>query len=311
MVKAIPGDPAQLLLGDKATPESLDAIRIELGLDKPLAVQYGIYMKNLLVNFDLGKSIRSQESIVEVIKEKFPATIELSIVAILFAIIIGIPMGLMAASKPGSILDFSCMTTAVLGVSMPVFWLGLVLMWFFGFYLDWLPISGRMAIDFYYEPKTGFLLYDSLFIDQDYGMFWSGVKHLILPAITLGTIPMAFLARMTRSAMLEVLQQDYIRTSKAKGTAFWKIYFVHALKNAAIPITTILGLQFGGLLAGALITETIFSLPGMGTWILASVEARDIPAIEGGVLTVAAAFVLINLLVDVLYRLFDPRIRYS
>jgi peptide/nickel transport system permease protein len=311
MVKAIPGDPAQLLLGDKATRESLAAIRIELGLDKPLPVQYGIYMKNLLVNFDLGRSVRSQESVLDVIKEKFPATIELSTAAILFAIVIGIPMGLLAASKPGSVLDFSSMTAAVFGVSMPVFWLGLILMWIFGLYLDWLPISGRVAIDYYYEPTTGFLLFDSLVVNHDYAMFWSAVRHLILPAITLGTIPMAFLARMTRSSMLEVLQQDYIRTSKAKGTAFWKIYFVHALKNASIPITTILGLQFGALLAGAMITETIFSWPGMGTWILSSVSARDVPAIEGGVLTVAAAFVLINLLVDVMYRLFDPRIRYS
>lgn len=311
MVKAIPGDPAQLLLGDKATPESLQAIREELGLNKSWPAQYGIYIKNLVVDFDMGKSFRSQEAVLDVITEKFPATIELAIGAMLFAIGIGIPMGLMAASKPGSLVDFGSMTTAVFGVSMPVFWLGLILMWIFGLYLEWLPISGRLGIDFYYEPTTGFLLYDSLFVDGDLAMFKSAIQHLVLPSVTLGTIPMAFLARMTRSAMLEVLQQDYIRTSKAKGSAFWKIYFVHALRNAAIPIITILGLQFGTLLAGAMITETIFSWPGMGTWILSSVEARDIPAIEGGVLAVASAFVIINLVVDLLYRVVDPRIRYT
>ncbi|MEZ4743652.1 MAG: ABC transporter permease [Bdellovibrionota bacterium] len=311
MVKAIPGDPAQLLLGDKATPESLQQVREELGLNKPIAVQYGIYLYNLVVNFDMGNSISSQEPVISLIGDKFPATIELSVMAILFAMLVGVPIGLIAASRPGSFVDFTSMSTAVFGVSMPVFWLGLILMWIFGLALGWLPISGRLGIDYYYEPTTGFLLFDSLFIEQDIEMFRDALAHLILPAITLGTIPMAFLARITRASMLEVLQQDFIRTAKAKGVTFWKIYLVHSFKNASIPITTILGLQFGTLLAGAIITETIFSWPGMGNWILSSVNARDIPALEGGVIAVAAAFVLINLVVDVLYRLIDPRIRLS
>lgn len=311
MIKAIPGDPAQLLLGDKATPESLAEIREELGLNKPLPVQYGIYLYKLALEGDMGRSITTQEPIVDIILDKFPATFELAIMAMMFATLIGIPMGLAAAIKPGSILDFSSMSFAVFGVSMPVFWLGLILMWFFGMQLDWFPISGRLGIDFYYEKTTGFLLYDSLFVEQDKEMFFSAFKHLILPALTLGTIPMAFLARITRSSMLEVSKQDYIRTAKAKGAGFVRIYLAHTLKNASIPIITILGLQFGSLLAGAMITETIFSWPGMGRWILDSVSARDIPAIEGGVLVVAVSFVIINLFVDILYRIFDPRIRLN
>ncbi|MDD1418879.1 ABC transporter permease [Dolichospermum sp. ST_sed1] len=311
MVKAIPGDPAQLMLGDKATAESLAEMREEMGLNKPVLTQYGIYLYKLIVEGDMGRSITTQEPVFEIILDKFPATIELALAAILCAIFIGIPMGLAAAVKPGSMLDFTSMSFAVFGVSMPVFWLGLILMWIFGMQLEWLPISGRLSIDFYYTKTTGFLLFDSLFIDKDMEMFWSAVHHLILPAITLGTIPMAYLARITRSSMLEISQQDYIRTAKAKGATFLQVYLKHTLKNAAIPIITILGLQFGALLAGAMITETIFSWPGMGRWILESVGARDIPSIEGGVLIVAIAFVMINLVVDLLYRIVDPRIRLS
>lgn len=309
MVKQIPGDPAQLLLGDKANKESLESLRKEMGLDKPLAQQYFIYVKNLVVNQDMGRSITTSEPNIDIVKNKFPATFELASLAILFAVLIGLPAGLIASAKSGSLFDLGFMSMGVFGVSMPVFWLGLILMWTFGLTLEWLPISGRLSIDYYYEPTTGFLLYDSLFVEKDFNMFIDAFKHLILPAITLGTIPMAFIARMTRSSMLEASKADYIRTAKAKGLSRFKIYIIHTLKNAIIPVITVMGLQFGTLLGGAMITETIFSWPGMGTWILNSVNARDLPAIQSGVMVIAISFILINLIVDLLYRLFDPRIR--
>lgn len=311
MVKAVPGDPALLLLGDHASPEALTEIRKELGLDKPFLTQYKIFLQNLIFEGDLGRSIRSQQEVTAIIAEKLPATIELALGAMLVAILIGIPIGMIAAYKPGSIFDFTAMMGAVVGVSMPVFWLGLILMLFLGLEMQWFPISGRIGIDYYYEPATGFILFDSLFIERDFEMFKNAVSHLVLPSLTLGTIPMAFLARMTRSSMLEALSQDYIRTAKAKGLSFWSVYVKHGFKNASIPIITVTGLQFGTLLGGAMITETIFSWPGMGRWILDSVSARDFPAIEGGVLVIATCFIAINLIVDLTYKVVDPRARQT
>lgn len=309
MVKAVPGDPAQLLLGDRASAESLKAIRAELGLDKPFLVQYGIYMKKLILERDLGRSIKSEEKISEIIAAKLPATFELAVGAMIIACFVGIPIGMLASYKPGSVIDFSVMAGAVTGLSMPVFWLGLLLMLFFGLELGWFPISGRLAVDYYYEQRSGFLLFDSLFYEHDFEMFKSALSHLALPALTLATIPTAFLARMTRSSMLESLSQDYIRTAKSKGLSFAAIYGKHAFKNASLPIVTVLGLQFGTLLGGAMITETIFSWPGMGRWILESVSARDFPAIVGGVMVVASCFIFINLIVDIGYKFIDPRMR--
>lgn len=311
MIKAVPGDPAQIMLGDRASPEALEKVREELGLNKPFMVQYGLYLKKLVLEGDLGRSIKSEEKISEIISQKLPATIELAIGAMLFACLLGIPIGMIASYKPGSIFDFTAMAGAVVGVSMPVFWLGLLLMLFFGLDLGWFPISSRLSVDYYYEPVSGFLLFDSLYHEGDFDMFKDALSHLVLPSITLGTIPMAFLARMTRSSMLESLSQDYIRTAKAKGLSFLSVYVKHAFKNASIPILTVTGLQFGTLLGGAMITETIFAWPGMGRWVLDSVSARDFPAIEAGVLVIASCFILINLAVDLGYKVLDPRVRNS
>lgn len=310
MVKAVPGDPAQVLLGEHANAQSLADLRHEMGLDRPLYVQYGLFIEKLVLEGDLGKSLATQERITEVIAHKFPATCELALAAMLFAILIGIPTGLIAAIWPASLLDFGSMSLATVGVSMPIFWLALVLTWVFGLELGWFPLSGRMSVEFYYEPVTGFVFLDSL-IARDAAMLRDALWHVVLPGIALGTIPMAFLARITRASMLEVVQQDYIRTAKAKGLAIHLVYIKHALKNAFIPILTVLGLQFGGLLGGAIITETIFSWPGIGSWLLESVTARDFTALEGGVLVTASAFVLVNLLVDLLYGAFDPRMRVN
>ena len=309
MIKAVPGDPAQIMLGDRASPEALEAVRKDLGLDQPYWTQYGNFIKRLIVDGDLGRSIRSDEKIASIIQAKLPATVELALGAMIVACLLGIPIGMIAAFKPGSIFDFSAMFGAVVGVSMPVFWLGLLLMLFFGLELGLFPISGRLSVDYFYESTTGFLLFDSLFYERDFEMFKDALAHLVLPSITLGTIPMAFLARMTRSSMLECLSQDYIRTARSKGLSMISIYGKHALKNASLPIVTVAGLQFGTLLGGAMITETIFSWPGMGRWILDSVSARDFPAIEAGVLVIALCFILINLLVDLGYMAIDPRVR--
>lgn len=310
MVKAVPGDPAQILLGERASAEALETLRREMGLDQPLLVQYGLFLKKLLLEFDLGRSVSTNESISEIIGHKFPATIELAVAGMLFAIIIGIPTGLLAAIWPATVVDFASMTVATVGVSMPIFWLALVLTWVFGLELGLFPMSGRLGIEFYYEPVTGFVFIDSI-LARDWGMLGDGLMHIVLPAVALGTIPMAFLARITRASMLEVIKQDYVRTAKSKGMTAWMIYCKHALKNAFIPILTVLGLQFGVLLGGAIITETIFSWPGIGSWLLESVNSRDYTALEGGILVTASAFVIVNMIVDLLYRVFDPRMRLS
>jgi peptide/nickel transport system permease protein len=310
MVKAVPGDPAMIMLGERASAEDVAKLRHELGLDQPVFVQYGRYVGRLLLEGDFGESIATSEPVADILLQKFPATIELAIAAMVFATLIGIPIGLVAAIKPGSAVDFTSMSLATAGVSMPIFWLALVLTWVFGLELGLFPLSGRIGVDYYYEPVSGFLFLDAA-LAGDWAMWRDAAWHIVLPAIALGTIPMAFLARITRASMLEVLQQDYIRTAKAKGVRMWLVYFKHALKNAFIPILTVLGLQFGLLLGGAIITETIFAWPGIGKWLLESVNARDYAALEGGILVTASAFVLVNLVVDLLYRSFDPRMRIN
>jgi peptide/nickel transport system permease protein len=310
MVKAVPGDPALMLLGERATAEALEQVRRDMGLDRPWYVQYGTFLEKLILEQDFGRSLATQESIKDILVKKFPATFELAFAAMLFAVIIGIPTGLIAAIWPAGLVDFSSMSIAMVGVSMPIFWLALVLTWVFGLELGWFPLSGRLGIDFYYEPVTGLVFLDSL-MAKDWAMFKDAAWHIALPAIALGTIPMAFLARITRASMLEVVSQDYVRTAKAKGVNMVLVYAKHALKNALIPILTVLGLQFGLLLGGAIITETIFAWPGIGSWLLESVAARDYAALEAGILVVATAFVAVNLVVDILYRAVDPRLRIS
>lgn len=307
----IPGDPAVTMLGDRATPAALEVLRERMGLNEPLPLQYLTFLGNLL-KFDLGTSIFTGVPIIEEIKTKWPATFELSIVAMLIALIIGIPAGVMAAVRKNSLVDNLMMSGSLLGVSMPVYWLGLLLVYLFAVNLQWLPPSGRIGINVGYdfEPITGFFIFDAL-IQGNFKALGDVVSHLLLPAITLSTIPLAIIARITRSAMLEVLSQDYIRTARSKGLKEFLVIGKHALKNAMLPVVTVVGLEFGTLLGGAILTETIFSWPGIGSWIYGGILQRDYPIVQGGVVFVAFVFVLINLLVDISYAFLDPRIQYK
>ncbi len=263
----IPGDPAVVLLGERATPEQLAALRERMGLNQPLPVQYLTFLGNLL-RFDLGTSIISGIPIADELKSRFPATLELSAAAILVALVLGIPAGILAAIRKNSWLDNLMMTSSLVGVSLPVYWLGLLLIYLFSVNLQWLPPSGRISIDagFDFQPLTGFYILDAL-LKLDGNALKDILAHLVLPALALGTIPLAILARITRSALLETLSQDYIRTARAKGVPELWVILRHALKNALLPVVTITGLQFGTLLGGAILTETIFSWPGIGSWI--------------------------------------------
>jgi peptide/nickel transport system permease protein len=311
LLHLIPGDPAVVILGERATPEQVAALRERLGLNQPLPLQYLIFLWNL-VRLDFGTSIISGVTIAEEIKTRWPATFELSVAAMLIAIILGIPAGVLAAVRKNSAVDNLTMSTSLLGVSMPVYWLGLLLIYLFAVNLNWLPPSGRISIDagFNFKPITNFYVLDAL-LQLDFKALKDVLAHLVLPALTLSTIPLAIIARITRSAMLEVLSQDYIRTARAKGQLERWVIFKHALKNALLPVVTIIGLQFGTLLGGAILTETIFSWPGIGSWIYEGILTRDYPVVQGGVVFVAVAFVLINLLVDLSYALLDPRIQYE
>jgi dipeptide transport system permease protein len=240
----------------------------------------------------------------------FPATVELSAMAILFATIIGLPAGILAAVRRGSVFDHTVMGAALTGYSMPIFWWGLLLIIFFSGTLQWTPVSGRISLIYFFEPVTGFMLIDSLLSGQA-GAFKSALRHLILPTIVLGTIPLAVIARQTRSAMLEVLGEDYVRTARAKGLLPMRVIGLHALRNALIPVITVIGLQVGVLLAGAILTETIFSWPGIGKWLIDSIARRDYPSIQGGLLLIAITVMTVNLLVDLLYGLVNPRIRHA
>jgi peptide/nickel transport system permease protein len=307
----IPGDPAQVMAGERATPDQVAALREQLGLNQPLPLQYLVFLGNLL-RFNFGTSIISGVPIAQEIRIRWPATFELSVAAMIVATLLGIPAGVLAAVRKNSAVDNLTMSGSLLGVSLPVYWLGLLLIYLFAVNLHWLPPSGRLSIDagFNFKPITGFYVLDAL-LQGNFKALKDVLAHLILPAITLGTIPLAILARITRSAMLEVLSQDYIRTARAKGLLERWVIFKHALKNALLPVVTIIGLQFGTLLGGAILTETIFSWPGIGSWIYEGILARDYPVVQGGVVFVAVAFVLTNLLVDLSYGFLDPRIQYQ
>ncbi|MBC7970381.1 MAG: ABC transporter permease [Verrucomicrobia bacterium] len=307
----IPGDPAVALIGDRATPEQLAALRERLGLNQSLSTQYLAFLNDLL-HFELGTSITSGIPIADEIRTRFPATLELSIAAMMVALLLGIPAGILAAVHKNRWLDNLTMTGSLLGVSVPVYWLGLLLIYLFAIHLHWLPPGGRISVDagFNFKPMTGFYVLDAL-LRLDGNALKDVLAHLLLPSIALGTIPLAILARITRSAMLETLSQDYIRTARAKGLPERWVILRHAFKNALLPITTIAGLQFGTLLGGAILTETIFSWAGIGSWIYDGILSRDYPVVQGGVITVAIAFVLINLLVDLSYAVFDPRIQFK
>lgn len=308
-IHLIPGDPAQALLGERANPAALAEVRHTMGLDKPLYVQYGLFMGQILRG-DLGKSLISNMSVGEDLATHFPATIELSLVAMVVAVLVGVPVGILAATRRNSIFDHASMVVVLFGVSMPIFWLGLMMIWLFSLVLGWLPVSGRMDVAVDFVPITNFFILDSL-ITGNWAALWNTLTHLILPAVALGTIPMAIIARMTRSAMLDVLSQDYVRTAWSKGLAERAVIVGHALKNALIPVVTIIGLQFGSLLSGAVMTETIFSWPGIGKLIYEAIMNRDFPVLQGSLLLVATAFVLINLVVDILYAYLNPQIHYD
>lgn len=309
MIHLIPGDPAEMMLGERASEQSLRQVREELGLDKPLYAQYGRFMSRL-VRGDLGRAFKTNEKITTEIAERFPATIELSIAAMIIATVLGMTAGIISATRQYSIFDYTSMVFSLVGVSMPIFWLGLVLMIIFSVNLGWLPLSGRLSYDVSLETVTRIYLLDSV-LTRNWPAFKDALWHLAMPAFTLSTIPMAIIARITRSSMLEVLRQDYIRTARAKGLAPRVVYLKHGLKNALIPVITVIGLQFGILMGGAILTETIFAWPGIGKWILDAVYARDFNAVQGGTMLVATTFVLINMLVDILYAWVNPRIKVS
>lgn len=323
--RLIPGDPAVAMLGEHASQENVERIREQLGLNRPLFLdrealkegdfhgffdsQYLRYLGRLLQG-DLGNSIHRRIPVAETLKLRFPATIELATLSMMVAVLIGVPVGILSAARRNSVLDSVSMIGSLIGVSMPIFWLGLMEIMLFAVFLKWLPSAGRLDHAIQVEAITNLILIDSL-ITGNRAAFVDALKHLAMPTIALATIPMAIIARMTRSSMLDVLQEDYIRTAHAKGLVEQVVLFRHALKNAFLPVITIIGLQTGGLLAGAVLTETIFAWPGIGKWIYDAILGRDYPIVQGGTLLIAIIFVFFNLLVDISYAVLDPRIHYD
>ena len=280
-LRLIPGDPALVMAGEAAPQEVVARIRTQLGLDRPLTVQYGIYIWNLLRG-DLGQSARTRRPVTQELGFRLPATLELASASMAIAILLGLTAGIISATRQYSVLDYGTMVGALMGISIPVFWFGLMAMWIFSVQLGWFPVGGRGTL-----------------------------RHLVLPAITLGAMATGMIARMTRSSMLEVLRQDYIRTGMAKGLTERAVNLRHALRNALIPVVTVVGLQFGGLLAGSVLTETVFTWPGVGRLMVDSITNRDYPVVQGAVLIIALIFIGVNLLVDLAYSFVDPRIRYD
>jgi dipeptide transport system permease protein len=310
-IRLLPGDPVTLLAGERGvTPERHAELMKLFGFDKPAWEQYLYYVGDILQG-DLGNSLVTRQPVLQEFFTLFPATIELSFCAIVFAIVLGLPAGIIAAVKRGSWFDHTLMGVALTGYSMPIFWWALILIILFSTPpLSWTPVSGRIDILYYFPTPTGFMLIDSL-LSGEKGAFWSALRHLILPSIALGTIPLAVFARQTRSAMLEVLNEDYVRTARAKGLPPWRIVGLHALRNALIPVVTVIGLSVGVLLAGAILTETIFAWPGIGKWMVDSISRRDYPSVQGGLLLIAGVVMVVNLTVDLLYGLINPRIRHQ
>jgi dipeptide transport system permease protein len=310
LIRMIPGDPVEVMMGERRVDPVMHAEAMErLGLNKPLYAQYLDYIGQLAQG-DLGESLRTRTSVWDEFLTLFPATVELALAALLFAGSLGLIAGVVAALKRGSLFDHGVMGISLAGYSMPIFWWGLLLIMFFSVWLGWTPVSGRIDLLYDIPPVTGFMLIDSL-LSEEPGAFLDALHHLILPAIVLGTIPLAVIARMTRSAMLEVLREDYVRTARAKGLSPARVVFVHGLRNALIPVLTVFGLQVGALLAGAVLTETIFSWPGIGKWLIESIGARDYPVVQNGILLIACLVILVNFVVDILYGLANPRIRHQ
>ena len=310
LIRLVPGDPVEVRVGERGiSPERHAQLLHDMGLDRPLYVQFFDYVGGVLQG-DLGTSVITQRPVMDEFLTLFPATLELAIFGMIFAVLIGLPAGVLAAVKRGSVYDHAVMGTSLTGYSMPIFWWGLLLILFFSVNLGWTPVAKRLSDDYFVDEVTGFMLIDTLLSDEK-GSFLDALHHLILPTIVLGTVPLAVIARMTRSAMLEVLGEDYIRTARAKGLSVYRIVAVHALRNALVPVVTVIGLQVGILMGGAILTESVFSWPGIGKWLVESIGRRDYPALQGGVLVIAALVMAANLVVDLLYGVLNPRIRHK
>jgi peptide/nickel transport system permease protein len=308
-IRALPGGPAQALLGERATPETIAQIERQYGLDQPVHVQYWKYLERT-VRLDLGASITSRRAVTDELAERFPATIELSLAAMLFSVLFGIPLGFLAAKRYGTWLDHSSLVASLIGISIPIFFLAILLKYLFAVKLGLLPTVGRISVLIDLNHPTKFYVLDAI-LAGDLDALWDVLKHLILPAVALGSIPLAIIARITRAAVLDVQNEDYVRTARAKGLSPREVDERHVLRNALLPIMTIIGLQTGLLLSGAVLTETVFAWPGMGTWLVGAIRNRDFPVLQGGILFVALVFVLVNLVVDMAYALVNPRIRVS
>jgi len=308
-IHLIPGDPALTMLGERATPERVAEVRARLGLDRPIVEQYVIYLSKVLRG-DLGVSIVRGDPVLLDLLRRFPATVELAVSAIVLAILFGVPIGIASAVWRRSFVDSFTRVWALTGVSMPIFWLGVMLAWVFGVELRWFPTGFRLDSSTSFQPMTNFVILDAM-LQREWGVLSDALRHLVLPAAALATIPLAVIARMTRASMLEVLSRDYIRTAESKGLTQPVVILHHALRNALLPVLTVVGLQVGSLLAGAILTETIFSWPGIGRWVYESIDARDYAIVQGASLFIAVIVVVVNLATDVLYAFVDPRIKYD
>jgi peptide/nickel transport system permease protein len=309
-IRALPGSPAQALLGERATPATIAQVRHQYHLDRPIYEQYWGYLKQTFVHADLGTSISTRRTVVYELEQRFPATVELALSSMFFAILLGIPFGFLAAKRYGSIFDHLSLVGSLIGISIPIFFLGLILKYIFAVKLHWLPSIGRQDVRIDAKHPTNFYVLDGL-VTGNWTAMWDAIKHLVLPAIALGSIPLAIVARITRAAVLDVLNEDYVRTARAKGMRPFVVDSRHVLRNALLPVSTIIGLQTGLLLSGAVLTETVFSWPGVGFWLKEAIFNRDYPVLQGGILFLAIVFVLVNLLVDISYAVINPRIRLS
>jgi peptide/nickel transport system permease protein len=308
-IRALPGSPAESLLGERATPQLVHQLRERYGLDKPVYQQYFAYLKTTLEG-DFGVSVATHRKVADEIKLRFPATIELAIGAMLFAVVFGVPLGFFAAKRYGGFFDHATLVGSLLGISVPIFFLAILLKYFFSVKWQLLPSVGREDVTLNTPHPTNFYILDAI-MARDWYALWDAIQHLILPAIALGSIPLAVITRITRASVLDVQNEDYVRTARAKGLPPMEVDRRHVLRNALLPISTIIGLQTGLLLSGAVLTETVFAWPGMGSWLRDAIFARDYPVLQGGILFLAVVFVMVNLIVDLSYAIINPRIRYS
>jgi len=308
-VRALPGTPAEALLGERATPESTAEFRVRYGLDRPIYVQYWAYLKTTLSG-ELGTSVASHRPVTTEIRDRFPATVELAFAAMIFALAFGLPLGFFAAKRYRSAVDHGSLFLSLIGISIPVFFLAIMLKYAFGVRLGWLPTVGRQDVLIEAEHPTGFYVLDGI-VTRNWAAAWDATQHLILPAIALGSIPLAIISRVTRASVLDVQNEDYVRTAHAKGVPPQQVDRRHVFRNALLPVTTIIGLSFGILLSGAVLTETVFAIPGMGSWLKEAIFNHDYPVLQSGIMFLALVFVIVNLIVDVTYGFIDPRVRVS